>query len=303
MEEEKKVSEETKVKMPNPNPYKKDRGKDDAEVEAFAKGELAKFQREQKEKEATAATEQKDTDASEETAEKSEVKATPIAERPAKAEDRVFKKRYDDLKKHYDSTINKHKEELQSLRTQLESSTKQFVPPKSKEELEEWRRDYPDMYDSVMQMTTEATMKAKQEMEEELLQIKKQQTSLARDRAEVELAKKHPDFKDIRDSADFHEWASVQDSTVQSWLYDNTDNPNAAARAIDLYKYDRGLSTKKVNYDAKKEAAKAVSKTKVSETPSEKKTWKWTEIQKMKPDVYAKFEEEIDKAHREGRIV
>ena len=70
-----------------------------------------------------------------------------------------------------------------------------------------------------------------------------------------------------------------------------------------MYKYDRGLSTKKVNYDAKKEAAKAVSKTKATETPSEKKTWKWAEIQKMKPDVYAKFEEEIDKAHREGRIV
>ena len=174
---------------------------------------------------------------------------------------------------------------------------------KSKEDLEDWRRDNPEMYDSVMQLTTEATVKAKQEMEEQLLQVKKQQTQLARDRAEVELAKKHPDFKEIRESSDFHDWASVQDSTVQSWLYDNTDNPKSAARAIDLYKYDRGLSTKKVNYDAKKEAAKAVSKTKVSETPSEKKTWKWAEIQKMKPDVYAKFEEEIDKAHREGRIV
>ena len=62
-EENKKVSEETKVKVPNVNPYKKDRGEEDAEVEAFAKGELAKFQREQKEK-ATAETEQKDTDAS-----------------------------------------------------------------------------------------------------------------------------------------------------------------------------------------------------------------------------------------------
>ena len=59
--------------MPAANPYKKNE-EDDAEVEAFAKGELAKFQREQKEKEATAATEQKDTDASEETAEKSEVR-------------------------------------------------------------------------------------------------------------------------------------------------------------------------------------------------------------------------------------
>ena len=52
MEEKKKVSEETKAKMPSANPYSKIREEDDAEVEAFAKGELAKFQREQREKEA-----------------------------------------------------------------------------------------------------------------------------------------------------------------------------------------------------------------------------------------------------------
>ena len=239
--------------------------------------------------------------ATEESKEESDEKK-PKEEHPVGVEDAVFKKRYDDLKRHYDETISKHKDELLKLSKEKEAmATKPTF--KSKEELEEWRRDYPDMYDSVMQMTTEATMKAKQEMQEELLQIKKQQTSLARDRAEVELAKKHPDFKDIRDSSDFHDWASVQDSTIQSWLYDNTDNPKSAARAIDLYKYDRGLSDKKVKYDAKKEAAKAVSKTKPSETPTDKKTWKWSEIQKMKPDVYAKFEDEIDVAHKEGRIV
>ena len=142
MEEEKKVSEETKVKLQEANPYSKNREEDDPETEAFAKGELTKFQREQREKEAEAATEQKDTDASEETADSTDQKATPIAERPAKAEDRVFKKRYDDLKKHYDSTLNKHKEELHSLRTQLESSTKQFVAPKSKDELVQFGSGY-----------------------------------------------------------------------------------------------------------------------------------------------------------------
>jgi len=85
-------------------------------------------------------------------------------------------------------------------------------------------------------------------------------------------------------------------------LYDNTDNPTAAARAIDLYKYDRGLSTKKVSYDAKKEAAKSVSKTKPSENPTDKKTWTWDEIRKLKPSEYDKFEKEIDMANREGRI-
>jgi len=242
-----------------------------------------------------------ETTATEESKEETDEKK-PKEDRPVGVEDAVFKKRYDDLKRHYDETISNHKDEVLKLKKEKEAvaSKPSF---KSKEELEEWRKDYPDMYDSVMQLTTEATIKSKQEMEEQLLDIKKQQTRLARDRAEVDLAKKHPDFKEIRESGDFHDWASVQDNTVQSWLYDNTDNPNAAARAIDLYKYDRGLSSKKVNYDAKKEAAKAVSKTKASETPTEKKQWTWANIKKMKPEEYSKFEADIDKAHREGRIV
>jgi len=242
-----------------------------------------------------------ETTATEESKEETDEKK-PKEDRPVGVEDAAFKKRYDDLKRHYDETISKHKDEVLKLKKEKEAVASQPIF-KSKEDLEEWRKDYPDMYDSVMQLTTEATLKSKQEMEEQLLEIKKQQSSLSRDRAEVELAKKHPDFKEIRESGDFHDWASVQDNTVQSWLYDNTDNPNAAARAIDLYKYDRGLSSKKVNYDAKKEAAKAVSKTKASETPTEKKQWTWASIKKMKPEEYSKFEADIDKAHREGRIV
>ena len=61
----------------------------------------------------------------------------------------------------------------------------------------------------------------------------------------------------------FHEWAEKQDPTIQGWLYENTSNAKLAARAIDLYKMDRGQSklTKKEEKDVKKEAAKAISKT------------------------------------------
>ena len=242
-----------------------------------------------------------ETAATEESKEETDEKK-PKEERPVGVEDAAFKKRYDDLKRHYDETLSKHKDEVLKLKKEKEAVASQPIF-KSKEDLEEWRKDYPDMYDAVMQVTTEATLKSKQEMEEQLLEVKKQQSSLSRDRAEVELAKKHPDFKEIRESGDFHDWASVQDSTIQSWLYDNSDNPKSAARAIDLYKYDRGLSTKKVNYDGKKEAAKTVSKTKSSEQPVDKKQWTWSAIKAMKPDEYSKFEAEIDKAHREGRIV
>ena len=306
MEEENKVSKETKVKLQEANPYNKVRDNDDEEVEAFAKGELTKFHREQREKEAEAATEQKDTDASEETADPTDQKATPIAERPAKAEDRVFKKRYDDLKKHYDSTINKHKDELSSLRTQLESSTKQFVPPKSKEELEAWRKEYPDVYDMVETIAIDKATTQTAELENKYKNIQLQQEQIAKEKAEVELLKLHPDFNDIRAKDDFHEWAEQQDPTIQSWLYENTSNSKLAARAIDLYKMDRGQSTltKKEEKDVKKEAAKAISKTKKatdSDIPK-KRIWTTSEISKLKPHQFEKFEKEIDLARLEGRI-
>ena len=306
MEEENKVSEETKVKLQEANPYNKVRDNDDEEVEAFAKGELTKFHREQREKEAEAATEQKDTDASEETADSTDQKATPIAERPAKAEDRVFKKRYDDLKKHYDSTINKHKDELTSLRTQLESSTKQFVPPKSKEELEAWRKEYPDVYDMVSTIAMDKATTQTADLENKYKDLQLQQEQIAKEKAEVELLKLHPDFNDIRTKDDFHEWAEKQDPTIQGWLYENTSNSKLAARAIDLYKMDRGESTltKKEEKDVKKEAAKAISKTKKatdSDVPK-KKVWTTSEISKLKPHQFEKFEKEIDLARLEGRI-
>jgi len=305
MEEDNKVSEETKVKLPNANPYSKVREEDDAETEAFAKGELSRFQREQKEKEAEAATEQKDTDASEETAEPTEQKATPIAERPAKAEDRVFKKRYDDLKKHYDSTIDKHKNELSSLRTQLESSTTQFVPPKSKDELEAWRKEYPDVYDMVETIAINKATTQTADLENKYKDLQLQQEQIAKEKAEVELLKLHPDFNEIRANDDFHAWADQQDPTIQGWLYENTSNSKLAARAIDLYKADRGISkAKKQDSDLKKEAAKAISKTKKSTDTDipKKKIWTTSEIGNLKPHQFEKLEKEIDLARLEGRI-
>lgn len=308
MEEENRVSEteEKKVSVPNANPYHKDRGEDDEETKAFLTGKLSKYHQEQRDKQATAATEQKDTDASEETADQTDNQATPIAERPANAEDRVFKKRYDDLKRHYDSTIQKHKEELSSLRAQLESSTQQFTPPKSKEELESWKKEYPDVYDMVETIAmTKADARAK-DVEEKYQNLQKQQEQIAREKAEVELLKVHPDFNDLRQKDDFHEWAQLQDPTIQSWLYENTSNSKLAARAIDLYKMDRGISTlsKKEEKDVKKEAAKAISKTRKS-TESEipkKKVWTVSEISRMKPHEFEKHEKDIDLARLEGRI-
>ena len=312
MENDKQESNTSpEVKEPKPKLFKKPEGKamyqkkrdeeNDPEVEAFAKGELSKFHQEK----AETATVQKDTKTSEEIASYDE-KATPSTERPENAEDRVFKKRYDDLKRHYDSTLSKHKDAVRTLRTQLESSTKQFVPPKSKEELDAWRKEYPDVYEMVETIAmTKADTRAK-EMEEKYQSLQAQQEQISKEKAEVELLKIHPDFSDLRQEDDFHEWAGKQDPTIQGWLYENTSNATLAARAIDLYKMDRGISdlSKKESTNLKKEAAKAISKTKKaveSDIPT-KKIWSNSEIGKMDRKTFAKFEAEIDEASREGRI-
>ena len=289
-------------KKPKAKLYSKTREEtDDAETEAFARGELAKFNREK----AETATVQKDTEASEEIA-SSDGKATPSTERPENAEERVFKKRYDDLKRHYDSTLGKHKDEVRSLRTQLEQSSKQFVPPKSKDELEAWRKEYPDVYDMVETIAmTKADTRAK-EMEDKYQNLQVQQEQISKEKAEVELLKLHPDYNDIRQKDEFHDWAANQDPNIQGWLYENTSNAQLAARAIDLYKMDKGISklSKKQETAVKKEAAKAITKTaKATETElPKKKIWSNAEISKMNVNEYEKYEEEIDKAVREGRI-
>ncbi len=318
MEEEKetvKVSEETKeteketktekpklFKKPKVNPYKKHDDESDPEIEAFAKGELEKFHREK----AETATVQKDTEASKEIA-SSDDKATPSTERPENAEDRVFKKRYDDLKRHYDSTLGKHKDEVRTLRTQLEQTSKNFVPPKSKDELETWRKEYPDVYDMVETIAMNKADTRAKEMETKYQNLQGQQEQLAQEKAEVELLKLHPDFQDIRQKDEFHEWATKQDPVIQDWLYENKANAQLAGRAIDLYKMDKGLGkySNKQEKDIKKEASKAVSKTRKAESTEgakPKKIWSNAEISKMNVNEYAKYEEEIDKAVREGRI-
>ena len=232
----------------------------------------------------------------------SEEEATPKEERPVNAEEKVFKKRYDDLKRHYDSTVNKHKDDIEKLRLQLQENADKINLPKTKEEVDAWRQKYPDVYDIIETIAyTKADEKAKK-VESNLKELESQQMAVQKDKAEVELSKLHPDFSEIREDDKFHEWVSKQDSTIQGWLYENTTNAKLAARAIDLYKMDTGYGKKKTAKSV--EASKSVTSTNKREVDtSNKKVWKISEIAKLRPQQFAKYEKDIDLARKEGRIV
>ena len=248
----------------------------------------------------------KDTDTATEQQDTQEQEATP-EERPVTAEEKAFKKRYDDLKRHYDKTLNKHKNEVTNLRTQIEQSTTQMLPPKDPKELEAWRQKYPDVYDVIQSVAVNQADERAKKLEEKYQFLQEQQSQISKEKAEVELLKRHPDFQEIRATDDFHEWAQKQDPTIQGWLYENADNADLAARAIDLYKMDAGITSKKSKAqtkEMKKEAAKAVTSTKKGNqiSVSEKKIWSVQEISKLKPHEFDKHEKEIMEARREGRI-
>ena len=82
-------------------------------------------------------------------------------------------------------------------------------------------------------------------LEERIKLIDEMQTSASKEKAEAELMRLHPDFDDIRDSDEFHQWAEDQPKWIQDALYENDNDARSAARAIDLYKADMGIGKKK----------------------------------------------------------
>ncbi len=228
--------------------------------------------------------------------------ATPDGERPVDAEEKVFKKRYDDLKRHYDSTLVKHKEQVNSLESQLQENVDKINLPKTKDEVNAWKEKYPDVYDIIETIAyTKAEEKAKK-VEADLKNLETEQIAVKQEKAEVELARLHPDYQELRKNEDFHKWVDEQDNVIKGWLYSNATNAKLAARAIDLYKSDRNITKQKVN--SKLEASKSVTSTSKKDVDaSVKKVWKVSDISKLKPAQFEKFEKEIDLARKEGRIV
>jgi len=224
-----------------------------------------------------------------------------------------FKKRYDDLKKHYDRKLGDWKSKEQSLKAEMLAGRTTYVAPKTPEELATFKEDYPDVFDVV---ETVAHMRAEEQLaslQEQVSQLSEKESVSNRRAAEQELLNVHPDFKAIRDSEDFHDWARVQPEAIQDWIYKNTGDASLAGRAIELYKLDAGISnkpteamskTKSPEVDSRGSAADAVSvKAKTQDPTPQEKTWTTSEIANLSIDQYEKFQPQIDEAFKEGRIV
>ena len=231
---------------------------------------------------------------------------TQDEEEPTSAEEKTFKKRYGDLRRHSQEKEKQFQKQLDELKEQLGKATKKEMKlPKSDEDIEAWATEYPDVAKIVETIAMKKAREQSKDLEDRLQKIDEMSVEAKKDKAEAELMKIHPDFNDIRDSDDFHDWADEQPKWVQDALYENDNDARSAARAIDLYKSDKGIGKEtktKSNKSAAMEVGTKSAKTKVDATDTGKKI-RESDVQKMSSAQYEKQADTIMEAIRSGNFV
>jgi len=230
----------------------------------------------------------------------------PTEAEPTSAEEKTFKKRYGDLRRHSQQKEADLQKQLDEIKTQLNAATKQqFKLPKTEAELTAWAREYPDVYKIVQTIAAKQVGERATEFEERFKKLDEREKLSAREKAETELLQAHPDFGAIRDDDSFHEWVEDQPKYIQDALYNNDTDSKAASRAIDLYKADKGISTTKKK-DTSREAAMNVGigreRTKPSSTGKEGMLYE-SEVERMSSKEYEARAVEIQAAMQAGKFV
>jgi len=286
----------TENQEPKANPYNAKKDWHNVEDKPFVSSNSLFF-------DTNATTEHDESDAIE--AEKQEIEASK--DKPYKQPN--YKKRYDDLKTHYDSRLNEFKAREQELLEEAVKNRPDYKAPKSPEELEQFKNEYPDVMavvETVAHLESESKTKV---LEERLSALQDRENELVRKDAEKSLQEKHPDFDNIRNSDEFQEWAEMQPEAIKDWIFNNPNDATLASRALDLFKKDIGLEVPQVRQtrsnskQAQQSAADMISTKTTSVESNQQRVWSETEIAAMSVAEFDKYESEISDAMQEGRII
>tara|TARA_R100001086_G_scaffold243746_1_gene172792 strand:+ start:1316 stop:2200 length:885 start_codon:yes stop_codon:yes gene_type:complete len=221
-------------------------------------------------------------------------------------EEKTFKKRYSDLRRHQQKQAEDFKKEIETLKSQLSEATKKEIKfPKSDEDIEKWAKEYPDVAAIVESIAMKKSKEQADEYEKKIQAIEDMQHSATKEKAEAELMRLHPDFDDIRDSDDFHDWVEQQPQWVQKALYENDNDAKSAARAIDLYKSDKSKSEKAPKKNTT-DAAKTIDTKGERNAPQSDESLSYLKesvVEKMSAKEYERNSEKIMEAIRSGKFI
>ena len=227
---------------------------------------------------------------------------TEDEEKTLSGEEKSFKKRYGDLRRHTQKKEKEWEEKLEAL--QKTTARQGLVPPKSDQDIDEWAKQHPDVASIVETIAAKKAQEMFSKAEIRLQELDDAQAEVTRSKAETKIKETHADFDELRESDKFHDWADEQPKWVRDALYENSDDPASVVRVIDLYKIDNGLT----NNDKKtkrKAAASTVTKRSKIEVDVEDANNVITESQvaKMSAKEFEERSDEINTAIRSGKFV
>lgn len=224
-------------------------------------------------------------------------------------EDKSFKKRYGDLRRHSAEQSATEKKKIAELEQQLADATSQKTArPLDDEALNSFEEENPEaaeVFTSIAQRENEKSLEEVQALKAQLADAKLE-SDMAK--AEAYVARRHSDIEDIKNSDEFHDWAESKSQMIQDGIYANATDGDTLADIIDSYKAETGLGGegKKPSKKAKmKEAASELisSKSKSEPDTKEKPIYSLRDIDTMSLDEYEKIEDDILLARAEGRLV
>ena len=222
-------------------------------------------------------------------------------------EEKTFKKRYGDLRRHAQQKEQELKDKIRELEGQISTATKEAIKlPKSDDELAAWTKEYPDVAKVIETIATKKALELDKSMEDRLKAIAEKEAEAKRMTAESQLLQLHPDFEDIRNDEEFHGWVERQPSWVQKALYENETDARSAARAIDLYKVDMKIADTKKEKSDKGAASLVTAKntSNVAKTKSSQSNqWRESQVAKMKAHEYERNEKAIMEAIQSGNFI
>ena len=223
---------------------------------------------------------------------------------PTTGEEKSFKKRYGDLRRHMQEKEKSWEDKLKQIETQLGDVTRKEIKlPKSDEDIDAWAAQYPDVAAIVETIAIKKAREQSEGLESRVKEIDDMRANASREKAEVELMQVHPDFDSIRDSDDFHDWVEEQPKWVQDALYENDNDARSASRAIDLYKADKNIAKSKPV--SNKDAARSINSRTSRNEPNTGNdgAFKESQVAKMSPQQYEKAADAIMDAIRTGKFV
>ena len=272
-----------------------------ARLEAEARGEEVEEQQESSsndtensEVQATSDTQQ------EETSEETEAQEDNDSE--LNAEEKSFKKRYGDIRKHLASKEKEWQEKFDVLENK--SKREGIVPPKSDEDIEKWASEYPDVAGIVETIAAKKAQEMFNKAESRLQELDEAHSEAQRIKSENVIRKSHEDFDDLRQSDQFHNWADEQPKWVKDALYENMDDPASVVRVIDLFKIDNGM-TLAAKKQSKKAAASTVAKgTRTSvDAKGVQGQIKESDVARMSSKEFEEMQDKINESMRNGKFV